>query len=473
MLSGTSEVMHEATWQGLAPGDVARDEAGPVAEWPSFSREVFGRLYRPEDEQQLVDKPEAWAQRAHSLLEQQADWLSLRQACAGNALLAARAARTLEDIVRDAFGPPDEQGHGDPAELQAQQDTLRRMQQMLGLDPAGIDKALAELERLKGRAELRRIAVQAKVEALARDGTLGKAIAAAKVEVDKAAEEHRLLSSFGVDPGRHVADAQVDSALAGLVANSEELKAILRAMGAMLRSHHARELERGRIGQCDVVGVVPGRDLSRLTSSERARLAHPTLRADVIRRTLDGAAQTYELRGGLDDRDRGDVIVCVDRSGSMDGARMVWARAVAAATLALATRDGRRVVLVLFSNRAETVIVDGASPTKAKDLVDALSMLAGRAHGGTDAVGAVTHALSFARPDQPPDVLVITDAELGDTVPAMVTATAPARARKGRVTAVLIAAEEATPWADAQFVVGGEEPTGRAVDVLQRVFAPR
>jgi uncharacterized protein with von Willebrand factor type A (vWA) domain len=472
-LSGTSAVMHDATWDGEIPGDA------PVEEWPSFARETFGRLYRPEDEQKPIDKPEEWAQRAHALLEQQAEWAGLRSACAGNALLAARAARVLEQGVRDVLGQrwkgANDASRVDPEEVRAQIEALRRMRSISGVSLETLDQAGEELAAALERAIIRRTAMKGEVEQHAKAGALASVVAAAHKEVEEAKQEQALLSSFGIQPGVHQADAEADRALMDLLASSNLLREILRAMGTMTKAHALRDLDRGRVGRCDVVGVHPGRDLTALTTTERSRLAHPTLRADVMRRAMDGAAMTWEMAGVEDDRNAGDVLLCVDRSGSMQGPRMIWARALTAAALARAHTDRRRTVLVLFADRATTVIVDSAAPTAKRDLLEALHVLSEGPSGGTDAPGAVRHSLGYVRTQHAPDLMVITDAEFGTTLDDMIAATAAPRAIGGHVVGVLIGSDEPAPWADERVAISDvqEGGTGRAVDALTHMFSPR
>jgi uncharacterized protein with von Willebrand factor type A (vWA) domain len=131
---------------------------------------------------------------------------------------------------------------------------------------------------------------------------------------------------------------------------------------------------------------------------------------------------------------------------------MVWARALGAAVVAVALKEKRRCVLTMFSDHALTVIID-LGETRKKDTLEALELLTEGSGGGTDGPGALRHALSFVRPGQPPDVLVVTDAEFGHTVDQMVAETKAAREQGGKVVAVTIASSEPTPWADKNLAI--------------------
>ena len=163
-------------------------------------------------------------------------------------------------------------------------------------------------------------------------------------------------------------------------------------------------------GACDVVGVRPDDDPTRLLPEELVMLDDEDLGDATLARLLDGETLCWEMEGE-EFRDRGDIVLVVDRSGSMGGTTIIFARALAAACLMNARLQGRRVVLCMFSSGAPTVVnVQGIHGLK-----DAIRALGLPASGGTDTSGAFRavheHGLADLRD---PDVLLITDGVFPD-----------------------------------------------------------
>jgi uncharacterized protein with von Willebrand factor type A (vWA) domain len=119
---------------------------------------------------------------------------------------------------------------------------------------------------------------------------------------------------------------------------------------------------------------------------------------------MDSEALCREMKGE-DAKNAGDIVLLVDRSGSMTGAPMLFARALAAACLVNASAEGRRVVLCMFGSTTRIHTVAGK-----KGMGQAIKTLGLPPSGGTDparAMGAVIdHGLQDLRD---PDVLMITD----------------------------------------------------------------
>jgi len=140
----------------------------------------------------------------------------------------------------------------------------------------------------------------------------------------------------------------------------------------------------------------------RLVLGEQAAVTI-TLRADCPGRTLASGA---------------DIVLIVDRSGSMDGAPLAAARSAAGAfAAALDVRD-HRVALVSF---AEGARLDAELAPNALPVLDALDRLA--ADGGTDIAGALdtaaAHLAGAGRPDALGVIVLLTDGrqtEYGDPI---------------------------------------------------------
>jgi len=153
--------------------------------------------------------------------------------------------------------------------------------------------------------------------------------------------------------------------------------------------------------------------------------------------------QVWELKDEQP-RNRGDVLVLVDRSGSMDGARMTFARALALCTVMRAVKDNRRAILTMFAGSGDVeslTILPGDEP----GLRNAIALLSRSADGGTDVAGAIRHAVGQLPNLRSPDTLLITDGQFAEPDAATV---APMKANGGRVVVVTLGFEQAIGFAD-------------------------
>jgi uncharacterized protein with von Willebrand factor type A (vWA) domain len=121
--------------------------------------------------------------------------------------------------------------------------------------------------------------------------------------------------------------------------------------------------------------------------------------------------------------------VILDQSGSMKGARALWAGALAVAVLLEAHADGRHVAVVTFSGAVRSVVVVDSAVTMHAALTAVLMAPA----GGTclrPALDAAAAALGRMRKSgDPADVLLITDGDWQANALASWTSDAARRAR--------------------------------------------
>jgi uncharacterized protein with von Willebrand factor type A (vWA) domain len=259
--------------------------------------------------------------------------------------------------------------------------------------------------------------------------------------------------------------------LADKLQKSEKLKSLAALAGAFRADARAVRRKRRERAATEVYRVGRGGDIGRLLPSELAALRHPLRRRDFLRRFLEGGLTQYDLRG--DDRHgRGPVVVCVDGSGSMAGARELWAKAVALALLDIARRQGRKARAIVFSGpESELAQFDltrsgrlhGRRPVDLDAVIELAECFPG---GGTDFERPLRAALEAVQEHalQGADVVFITDGE-ATISPAF--AQELAREKKKRdlgVFAVLV--DDPLP---GRQVAQGDDPMRRAQQELGKV----
>ncbi|HEY0839563.1 MAG TPA: VWA domain-containing protein, partial [Vulgatibacter sp.] len=195
--------------------------------------------------------------------------------------------------------------------------------------------------------------------------------------------------------------------------------------GAFRADALAARRRRIRRAPSELHRVTRGAQLARVLPGELASFASPQARMDFLRRFAERDLATYELEGS-DRGGRGPLVICVDGSGSMRGARELWAKGVALALLEIARRQNRRVAALIFAGpddplvRFELMEPRGRSRggRRRVNLPRVLDFATHPAGGGTDFEGPLREALRLLSESRLSggDVVFITDgaARLGE-----------------------------------------------------------
>jgi uncharacterized protein with von Willebrand factor type A (vWA) domain len=170
----------------------------------------------------------------------------------------------------------------------------------------------------------------------------------------------------------------------------------------------------------DLVGIHESDDLSSLLPSETAFLSDSVLETVFFKKYVEKKLQTFDYQSKTPikadknfkqkqpkTKERGPFIVCVDTSGSMQGAPETVAKTLCFALLKLAIKENRKCFLISFSTQIETLNL-----TDFKHSIEALlSFLSMSFQGGTDAVPALNEALKQLETAdyKNADVLIISD----------------------------------------------------------------
>ena len=200
-----------------------------------------------------------------------------------------------------------------------------------------------------------------------------------------------------------------------------------------------------RHGADEVSDVELGSNLSRVLPSELVKLSHPLLRRAFLASLVEGKVMQYRLSGHRLAGARAARGV-PRQVGGMDGAKDIWATAVALALLDVAQRQRRPFALVAFDGdvkRQDIVEVGGQLPEET---------LFTSCSGGTNITGVLSRALSIIQTStggmKAADVVLVTDGE-SETQDAPVVRQF---AEQLRVTilgvGIGVSAESLKPWCD-------------------------
>jgi uncharacterized protein with von Willebrand factor type A (vWA) domain len=366
--------------------------------------EIAERLYAGELDRAETDASpavQAWAESVHDALGQLPAFQRLAAECRGDAAAAAAAVGEIMDELR----PYLEELRKPPAEMR------ERIRRPAGAACQAASKAVQEL----------------------REALSGLSGVAFRVRAPGTAEM----------ANRSVENAPART-LGAMLRRDSRLREIALLAGRMRRIAAGKRRERVRHAADEIADVEQGDSLARALPSELARLRHPRRRLDFLRSVLERQVLQYQLVG-TETLGRGPLVLLLDKSGSMEGAKDAWATAFSLALLEHAAAERRPFAVVHFNGRVsfEAMVRPGEELPREALFVGC--------DGGTDIGRALKRGLDLA--DDPrlrrrADVVLVTDGESDPT-----SAEGLRELARGRNVTVLglgiaVPKEALTPWCD-------------------------
>lgn len=247
-----------------------------------------------------------------------------------------------------------------------------------------------------------------KLRELARVG-----IAAAKEAKEKVEEVSDTLESWGLEEGELVHKG-IPEALGVLerMKKSEALRKFAALLGRLrqIAARKARSKEKSE--GVRVTMPETGRDIKRAVNSELIALSHPALRTKALTRW---ARSELRLRGEQAKKKlgHGPIVVCEDGSGSMDGEKRWWAKAMVLAMAHYAKLQKRSFVWVHFGSRSSPNVtrVYKAGRLSAEAILEIAETFLDA--GGTDFERPLSEAMKTIRVEglTRADIAFVTDGE--------------------------------------------------------------
>lgn len=357
--------------------------------------ELFDRLYVGESERiaKPTGKLAAWAERVHDTCSKLPAFERLSKDCLGDADAAALAVETLMTELAP---------HLKADEINTTDGALRRTV------TAACEKSAERLDELREAKD-----------------ALGQ--------------------TCGTGNSGHIAGADKGRWLAQRLVTDERLKRIALLAGRFKRIAAQKQRSKARHGMDELVDIELGGNVERLVPSELGRLAHPKLRLAMRRDLIEKVAMQYRLEG-TGSLGKGPLVVCLDKSGSMNGPADVWATAVVLALLDIAQRQNRAFAVLPFNGTVHgEFIAEPGSPLPG----DVLFL---ECAGGTDIGGALHQALNLVRTHpgriKKADVVIVTD---GQSDPNSASALRDLAAELGVTTlgvGIGVEKDDLKPWCD-------------------------
>mgnify|MGYP004509353313 CR=1 FL=1 len=399
-----SSKLEDCIYRDLSKDDenleAIQQEATPkLHSFPALSRDIFQSFYSLFPKRNDPDRLTAEAQKFNAkLLDhviEDADYPTIKSICEGRELPAYEAASEFTARIgaqMDELLPEIGGRNGtlktleklQAARNQAQQKLAELLEQMRDsalnptLEQAVIDTA-NQAESKTQQAE----AVAKMVDTTARqnkDAICQSVSAAVGAAAEKAKEVQTILGAWSDDVGTMEKNA-ANTELLQKVRQNPALLEISKHLGRF-REIFAQGKRNGYAYGCgETYALELGNDLSRAIGSEFAMLASPQTLPLFVKKYQQRRLKQYRRREPVH-KGMGDIICCLDESGSTRGDAAAWGKAVALTFLDIAAENRRKFALVHFAGSSECK-VDVFLPGQysVQDKLDAAETFLG---GGTD-----------------------------------------------------------------------------------------
>ena len=169
----------------------------------------------------------------------------------------------------------------------------------------------------------------------------------ARAAAEKAEEVQSIIGAWSDEPG-NMERSPVNTALLAHIRSNPTLREISRYLGRF-REIFAQGKKNGyTYGRGEKYSLELGNDLSRAITSELAMLATPETTPLFLRKYHRKQIKQYQRREPIY-KGAGDIICCLDESGSTAGDAAAWGKAVALTLLEIAADSSRSFALIHFS----------------------------------------------------------------------------------------------------------------------------
>ena len=424
-----SSIYRDLRAEDAAMDEIEQDAGKKLKSFPALSQDVFQSFYslvpRRNEETSLSVAARKFNAPILEHMTKSEEYPTLKEVCEGRELPAYEAASEfaskvsgeLDDLLPQLSG---KQGALHTLEKleQSEEQAAKRLNDLLEQRSAShrSNPALdADVVKAANEAEGKRRQVAA-VTKLIDDSALqgrneikGIIQAAVATAAERAEEVQGIIGAWSSEPG-NLQRTPENLALLKRVRESTALRDISKYLGRFREMLAQRRQNGYAYSRGEKYSLELGSDLSRALTSELAMLATPETLPLFLRKYQRRQIKQYCRREPVY-KGAGDIICCLDESGSTVGECAAWGKAVAMTLLEIAESEGRRFALIHFSGpgRFQTDVFLPKQFTAEDKLRAAETFL----DGGTDFSAPLGETLRLIREVgfNNADIVFITDGE--------------------------------------------------------------
>ena len=413
-------------------GDTAMDALEADAQkklstFPALSRDIYQAFYslmpRHTEESTLSVTAQKINSKILDHVTESEDYPTIKTVCEGRELPAyeaasefiTRTAGELDELLRDFGG---EKG------------ALKTLEKLKNAEEEDTEELAALLDRLRAAAERNETLEQAAVNAAnkaeskrqqaeavsklvdantaqKKEGISAILSRAARAAAEKAEEVQSIIGAWSDEPG-NMGRTPANTALLEQVRANPKLRDIAKYLGRF-REIFAQGKKNGyAYGRGEKYSLELGNDITRALTSELAMLAAPETAPLFLRKFQRKQLKQYQRREPIY-KGMGDIICCLDESGSTRGDAEAWGKAVALVLLDIAADSSRSFALIHFSSQgsSKTDIFRPGEYTVDDKIAAAETFL----DGGTNYETPLTEAIKLIESEgfENADIVFITD----------------------------------------------------------------
>lgn len=347
------------------------------------------------------------------------DFLQLHNLCKGNAFVVIEAARAYQQAVESDMLDYAEEAEPLASVLMrlerrhdAADEKLHDLVQQAQVDPAQTQAALQTAAEVASTVEQIRVVsgmIRASLQKHSAE-TAQEISVALRCSMEAAVLAKCVTQCWDDESQSAAQQAEHNQALLERVRSNAMLQGITRQLGRMKEMLSDLRKNDYAHGRGEKYTVTRGRDMKNLLSGELALMASPATTPLFLRKYHAKGLLQYAKRERVH-KGYGDVIVCLDESGSTEGENAEWGKALALAVQNICAYEGRKYALIHFSGKDQfrtDLFLPGQYTSE-----DLLSAAEHFFDGGTDFETPIREALRLIREEafENADILFITDGE--------------------------------------------------------------
>lgn len=362
-----SSIYHDLRCDDACMDEIEQSAGEKLKSFPALSQDVFQSFYslmpRRNDEESLSVAARKFNVPILEHITQSEEYPTLKEVCEGRELPAyeaatefvARASGELDDLLSQLSGKPGAMStleKLEQAEEKAEEELSGLLEQ---LERSGQDNPTLTEAVIKAANEVqskhRQVEAVGKLVDASRmqnkasvNSIVQKAVAAA---AEKAEEVQSIIGAWSDDPA-DLKRTPANEAILARVRQSNTLRDISKYLGRFREIFAQCKRNGFAYGRGEKYSLELGNDLSCALTSELAMLATPQTQPLFLRKYQRRQIKQYRRREPIY-KGAGDIICCLDESGSTSGELASWGKAVALALLEIAETGGRKFALVHFS----------------------------------------------------------------------------------------------------------------------------
>ena len=372
-----------------------------VAGFQEFSSEMFHRLISESPNKVQEPKPAAkMREKLHDIASQLPEFEVLRKSVQHDPDWSAIG--TAEIIKHLSGNIPANQQVPDVDKNQRMLDSLEAMPEIC------TPEELASAEGLVAGKAFKLAEQASNLDESSMRVALRKAISEANTILDYTREVGQ---AFGSN------NPKASLELARQVKSSQKLKDIIKLAGRLKLTSRVKRATKSQYARSELVGIETTGKLENLLPSELACFTSELRTLDLIRRLQEKTALGYKL-AGKESLKSGPIVVLLDMSGSMQGPKEVWAKAISLAIIDICQRDKRSFALCLFTDHLGLWFL--AEDISKLNYSSILTLLAANADGGTEFRPPISWALEVIKSAKKfqnfkkADIVLVTDGEASE-----------------------------------------------------------